>query len=86
MHKLEHFTTYDIPYLQQYKYEWLELVVTQSCLPAIWDAVGRYCHIERLVDPMAADPGEKNVYGLQTAKALACQRFLGAAVEAIRTG
>ena len=86
MDELERFTVYDIPYLRHQKYEELELVITQSCLPGLHEAVGHHCHIERLVDPTKSNSGEVKVYGFHTAKAMACDRFLNTAVEAIRTG
>ena len=84
--ELDESTVYDIPYLQQQKYEGLELVITQSCLPGLREAMGHYCYIERVEDPTKPNTGEVNVYGIQTAKAMACQRFLENAVEAILTG
>jgi len=86
MDELEGFTIYDIPYLRQQRYEELELVITQSCLPGLQEAVGHHSHIERLMDPTKPNSGEVNVYGFHTAKAMACDRFLNTAVEAIRTG
>ena len=47
---------------------------------------GHYCHTERLVYIRKPNPGEVNVYGIQTAEAMACRRFLKTAVEAILTG
>lgn len=85
IHELEEFTVCDIPYLQQQKYEGLELVITQSCLPGLREAVVHYCHIKRLEDPTKPNTGEVNEYDIQTAKATACRRFLENAVEAILT-
>lgn len=48
--------------------------------------MGHCCHIERLEDPTKPNTGEVNVYGIQTAKAMACRRFLENAVKAILPG
>lgn len=86
MHALEEFSVYDIPYLRQYNNNQAEHVIMQSCLPRLREAVGQYCDIDRLIDPMKPNPGEINVYGIQTVKAMACRRFLESTVKAIRTG
>ena len=64
----------------------LELVITQSCLPGLREAVGHRCHIERLVDPTNPFSRDLEVYDMQNAKSRACRRFLDNAAEAMRFG
>ncbi|KAL8689488.1 MAG: hypothetical protein Q9218_004849, partial [Villophora microphyllina] len=55
---LREFTVYDIPYLHQQKCHGFELVVAQSCVPKLQEAVdGRY-DVQSQVDPTKPDSGE----------------------------
>ena len=48
--------------------------------------MGYYYYIGRQVDPTKLYSGKINIYGIYRAKAMACDRFLNTAVEAVRTG
>ena len=62
--ELEGFTVYDIPYLQEQKNGRLELVITQSCIPELQEAVGHRYDIANVVAPTEPNPSEVDVYGM----------------------
>ncbi len=84
--ELKEFTVYQIPYLRQHKHKTFELVVAQSCILELQEALGQRYNIERPDDLTLPNSGEVNVFGLQTAKEMANRRFLSNAVDAVSNG
>lgn len=80
------FTTYQIPYFRQHKHNKFELVVAQSCVSQLQETLGPCYSIQRPDDLTLPDPGEVNVFGLQTAKEMTNRRLLSNAVDAISNG
>ncbi len=84
--ELREFTVYQILYLRQHQHKTFELVVAQSCILELQEALGQRYNIERPDDLALPDSGEGNVFGLQTAKEMANRRFLISAVDAVSNG
>jgi hypothetical protein len=80
------FTVYDILHLRQQRYRGFELLVAQSCVPKLREALGDHYHLQRRVDPTTPNAGEVNVFGRLTAIQMAYRGFITTAVDVICNG
>ncbi len=84
--ELRKLMVFDILHIRRQRYLGFQLVVAQSCVPELQEALGDRYHIQRRVDPRTPDAGEVNIFGLLAASENACCRLITTAVDEIRNG